>query len=227
MQITKLTRTKNGKRVNIYVDGKYSFTVSDNLLVKYGLHKGQKLSASDIEKISLEDWEEKLIYRCIERIAARPRSEQEVAQYIAKQVYKQTEKKLDLGKLKYNIIQKLKEKKYLNDEEFAKWWIKNRLAFKNKSKTALRSELSKKGVNGDIIERCLAEFVNRDEQEQAVKELAEKYIRQKSTRYERNELKQKTIAYLLRKGFSWEIVSKQINILFQKDTTNGSVRSQN
>ena len=61
-------------------------------------------------------------------LSYRPRSEKEVKEKLKIKYQKSNIK--DLTLIIDKVIQKLKEKKFINDNEFAKGWIENRLRFK-------------------------------------------------------------------------------------------------
>src|SRR3989344_9646177 len=50
------------------------------------------------------------------------------------------------------VISKLKKNNYINDEEFIKWWIEQRVTFKPRSLRLIKIELRQKGISDDVIE---------------------------------------------------------------------------
>ena len=92
------------------------------------------------------------------------------------------------------IITRLLEKGYLNDANFAKFYIENRFVKKGVSEKRLRQELVKKGISQDLIEQTLAENP-RDMAEEI-----QKIIRRKRAKYDDEKL----ISYLVRQGFDYQ-----------------------
>ena len=127
----------------------------------------------------------------------RPRSERETRDYLRKKVY---DKKLDSGYID-SVVVKLKEKKYLDDEEFARYYVENRFVKRGVSGKRLQMELMRKGVSGDVIERAMVES-DRDEKEEL-----RKMIIKKRSKYADDV---KLIQYLCRQGFSYEIVKEMV-----------------
>jgi regulatory protein len=120
------------------------------------------------------------------------------------------------------VIDKLKEQKFINDEEFAKWWIESRTTFKPRSLRLIKIELRQKGIDDETINN-LQLTVNND-LEQA-KELVEKRItrfRNKSKMpggafgMTREEIYQKLGRYLASKGFDWDTIKQSIDELIFK-----------
>ena len=87
-----------------------------------------------------------------------------------------------------------KEKKYLNDETFARYYVENRFVKKGISKKRLRMELMKKGVAANIIDEVLD---GRNDEEEI-----KKMIIKKRKKYDDEKL----TAYLCRQGFDYQLV---------------------
>ena len=134
-------------------------------------------------------------------ISLRPRSEKELRDYVSRK------------KVPASIINPLFEKLYslklLGDEEFASWWIDQRNTFRPRSVMQLRSELNQKGVSREIIESVLAKLVSIQTEIDAAKCLIQKKLKLLS-RIDSREKKHKLMQFLMRKGFSWEIIEKAI-----------------
>jgi len=114
------------------------------------------------------------------------------------------------------IIAKLKEKRFINDEEFARQWIENRSRFKPRSLRLVKLELKQKGISDEIIEGIISndEFLISNDLEQA-KKLVEKRIgRMKGLA--KQEIYQKLGRYLASKGFNWDTIKKSIDDMLGK-----------
>ena len=182
---------KNPERANVFVDGKYEFSLDVTQLLDLKLKVGQKITAEQLSEFKKLSEFGKLYQRTLEWVLARPRSEKETTDYLYKKIY---EKKLDKEYIE-KIIEKLEKKKYLNDEAFAEWYVENRFVKKGISKKRLSLELAKKGISREIVERVLKDS-GRDEKEEILKIIAKK-----RARYDDDKL----IQYLGRQGFSYEL----------------------
>jgi regulatory protein len=182
---------KNPERVNVFVDGKYEFSLDVTQLLDLKLKVGQEITVEQLSEFKKISEYGKLYQRTLEWVLSRPRSEKETSDYLYKKIY---EKKLDKEYIN-QIIEKLEKKKYLNDEAFAKWYVENRFVKKGISKKRLSLELAKKGISREIVERVLKDS-GRDEKEEILKIIAKK-----RARYDDDKL----IQYLGRQGFSYEL----------------------
>ena len=50
-KITSITAQKRPGRFNVFLDGNYAFSVSEEVLVKFQLSKGKELDSADLEEI--------------------------------------------------------------------------------------------------------------------------------------------------------------------------------
>lgn len=201
-QITDIKPQKRKQRFNVYVDGKFSFGLDADTLVKSGLKINQEISQEEIEKLVKENEFVKVYDRVLKFFSYRPRSEKELEDWFRrKQVGEETQKL---------IKQKLSQLGYLNDEEFAKWWIEQRTTFRPAGARLLAMELRQKGVPQDLIARLLNCYIAKDSE----RELAKKVVEKKLKTFKNLpplELKQKLAASLARRGFSWETIKEVIS----------------
>lgn len=181
---------KNENRVNVFVNGKYSFSLDISQVVDFHLKKGAEISAEQLEEYKKASEFGKLYQRTLEWVLTRPRSVRETNDYLFKKTF---EKKLDKNYID-RIIEKLVEKKYLDDAKFAAYYVENRFVKKGISKKRLRMELMKKGVASSIIDEVLD--ARNDEEE------IKKMILKKRGRYDDEKL----TAYLCRQGFDYQLV---------------------
>lgn len=102
----------------------------------------------------------------------------------------------------------------IDDLEFAKWWVDNRMRNSSRSKLALKSELFAKGIDRDIIEQVLKD-VSDEEYIEAGLRLALKKIKLKKFQTPK-ERKSYILRYLSQKGYFSEMIFKIIDIIENK-----------
>ncbi|MDD6865190.1 MAG: recombination regulator RecX, partial [Lactobacillus sp.] len=54
-KISKIEAQKRPGRYNIYLDGKYAFSVAESVLIKYRLMKGMELDQSQLKAMTNDD----------------------------------------------------------------------------------------------------------------------------------------------------------------------------
>lgn len=109
------------------------------------------------------------------------------------------------------LISYFKDLGYINDREFARSWISNRLN-KPLGLKVIRWELKEKGLDQDIIDELLHEKKSTLNESAMVEELARRQLdRLKRKKEPADKIKQKLYYYLARRGFSGDTVMEIVN----------------
>ena len=206
--ITKIARQKNNnERYNLYLDEKYAFSVDEAVLVKYQLTKGKVLEAFTIDEMVFDDEVRKAYNKAIQFLSYRMRSEQEVKDKLLAS---------DFGEaVVLEAIRKLYEHGFLNDETFTKALVATQKKNAKKGPRAIKVELKKKGIGQELQDKVLSAYTE-EEQVDIAKGLVEKLVNQNRTKTPL-QIKQKGQELLLRKGFSFSVISLAIgSIQFEK-----------
>ncbi len=195
MKITSIKQQlKNPERVSIFIDSKYSFSLTLDQLLTEKIKKDDEIDEVRLESLKKLSDEGKLRARALEWIMGRPHSTRELRDYLYR--------KKASPDLITALIEEFTSKNYLSDENFARWFADMRLR-KNKSMRAISSELASKGVSTSIIQSTLSSLESTDED--ALSNLVNK-LRTRS-RYQDSV---KLTRYLISKGFSYADVSVAI-----------------
>jgi len=203
--ITQIKPQKNQQRFNIYLDGKFAFTLSAEALIKAGLKVNQKISQKKAVRLNEQDNKDKLYEKVLRFLSYRPRSEKEIRDYLKKKNASQKTSKA--------IIKKLKKLELIDDRSFALWWIQQRSSFRPRGRRALWFELKQKGIDQEIIKDSL--FSDKKELVLAKK------AAQKKAKFLKNleflAFRQKMTGFLARRGFDWETIKKVLEELKKKE----------
>lgn len=178
-------------------------------IVKFDLFKGKELSAEDINNIKEYISINRIKLKCITLISKRPRSIKEIKDYL-----KKINKKNDIEdeSIRNNkILEILIKERYLNDIEFAKWWVDNRNLFKIKSKREIKYELLRKGIEEDIINNILEQEKGSNETNKIRTLCLKKFGIEKINDIDL-KAKNKIVNYLIRKGYSYEDIKNALII---------------
>lgn len=191
-KITQIAaQQKNKNRISVFVDKKYSFSLTLDQMIELRLHAGQEIAEEDIRGYVKLSQDGKYYERAIQKLARRQHSEFEIRKYL--------QQKEASEELISQIVEKLLSKNYLNDQSFAQMWVRNGRELKNRSSRMLRLELRQKGIDSAVIDQVLEE--SEDDEMIALKQLIEK-----KKRLSRYQDRQKFIQYLVGKGFSYSKV---------------------
>ncbi len=190
--ITALRYQKHNKdRVSVYLDGRFAFGLA--AIEAAGLRVGQVLSDAEIARLQEGDTIERAYERALNFLSYRPRSEAEVRRSLR-------EKDVE-DEVIEAVVERLARAGLLNDREFARYWVENRIAFNPRGVRALRHELREKGVPDSVIAETLA---NVDD-EATARKAAESAVR-RLARLAPPDFRRRLGAYLARRGFSYAVI---------------------
>ena len=116
------------------------------------------------------------------------------------------------------VVAFLKDKKFIDDNVFAKAWLNSRLK-RSLGLRRIRQELGQKGVEKEVVESEISKVKGYSESE-IVLGLAKKRL-EKLKAVERAVAKRRVYAYLVRRGFSPEAVIDTLNQLCTQSSRNG------
>lgn len=200
--ITALRFQKRNKdRVNVYLDGQFAFGLA--AIEAARLQVGQTLSDDDIARLKTRDEVERAYERALNFLSYRPRSEAEVRRNLGKRRVE--------GEVVETVVERLTRAGLLNDREFARYWVENRLQFNPRGARALRHELRGKGVSSSVIADTLMDF----DEEVPAREAAEAGAR-RLAHLDAHDFHRKLGAYLARRGFSYAVIEPLIEEMLEK-----------
>lgn len=195
--VTSIKPQKGKKKVNVYLDGNYSFSLDLETLIRTKLKVETNLEDDDVKKLVKETQFKQAYEKILSFGSLRPRSEKEFRDWLRKHKIHKS--------LHEEILKKLENIDFLNDRKFAIWWVDQRQSFRPKSVRELIQELRLKGIDKDIIDEVLNE-ADIDE-ETAIKKLLGKNM-YKWKGLSEFETRKKKSEFLLRKGYRWDSIIK-------------------
>jgi len=195
---------RTAERVNVYLDDEYAFAVPAVAAAR--LHIGQFLTDAEIAALRGEDAISKAYERAVRFLSFRPRSTTEVRRYLI-------EAEVDPEAVEATL-NRLTEQGYLNDDEFARFWVENRQRFRPKGEQALRQELRRAGVDKETIDESLAGLDSSEAAYAAGKPRAERLSLLAET--DPTAFRRKLSDFLLRRGFGYGVVQETVRRLLHE-----------
>jgi len=203
-EITAIKAQKrNRQRVNIYLDGEFAFGLSR--FVAGWLETGRKLSEADIKRLQEQDTYEVAFQKALQYISHRPRSIEETRRRLSKKGFS--------DEVVETTLEKLLDKNYLDDLDFARQWIENRNEFRPRSDRLLAHELRLKGVADKDITQALEKF-GGDQDELAY--FAGINKAKKCRQETKFDFQKKVGGFLSRRGFHYGIVKPTVERLWKE-----------
>ena len=207
MHIARIQK-KNDNNVIVLLDNDQKLFLSYEVLLKNGLRKGSEISESHFDFLVKEN--QKFFIK------------QKAYTLLGKRLHSVYELKTKLRQKKYDAdliqltIDDLLNGHYLDDMKFAEMFSEEKLRLKLWGKTKLKSELMKKGISSAIIMTVLEEkFPALDEElDNASQLVKKKYNQLKNRNMEKQKLVKRLYAFLISKGYSYDISKQVIEKLF-------------
>ena len=203
----KITALRTGrsreKRVSVFLDGRFAFSLSAEVAVKADLRAGQELSGEQVEVLTRSDNFHRCLSVALNYLGYRPRSEFELRDRLRRRGFG--------ADYIEAAITKLKEQDLVDDMAFARFWKDSRESFSPRSQRLTRLELRRKGVSEDIINQAVHDV---DDEESAYRAAISKSRRWPRSDYQgfRHRLGQ----YLRRRGFNYEVLNRIVERVWQE-----------
>lgn len=206
LEITSVEKSRKSKgRLLIYIDGRFSFTVSEQDYLSMNLYENTTLTEETIDYIkntlNFRDAKSK----AVRYLSVKLRTEQEVR----KKLFDDGYDKECIGK----VVDELKAIGYINNKLYAQKYIFDRSKLKPLSKKMMRSELVSRGIAEEIADEVLADWKVEDSI------VAENLLKRKFGKYDLSDKKmyKKAYLFLMHRGFSQRTI-KEAFLAFEEDS---------
>ncbi len=169
---------------------------------------GRRRQPVDEEKRVVKDAErsrESTMNRAVKLLAAKPRSIGELRQRLLEKLWTNDE-------IVDAVIEKLKEYKYLDDEQFARDLAVSKLRQKPQGKRRLQQTMSQKKLDKELVETAITEAFEKLPEADLIDLAIEKRLRLKGKPETREDAK-KFYDHLLRQGFSFDLIREKMSSL--------------
>lgn len=182
------------KKFHILFDSGEEIEISEETLIEFGLYKGQEVEDEIIDKLKFEDEKTEALLLSY-RFLQRNKTEKQLIDYLYK------------NRISYEIIDTvipiLNEKKYLNDEDYARRYLNDAMNIKKYGKIKIIYMLRSKGIKNDIIEKIMKDYDYELEYLNAEDLLSKKLDAEEKDPKKINSAKK----YLQGRGFEFEIIN--------------------
>lgn len=200
-----------GDKIHVLVDGEYYFTVDKAYFAVMGIYQGKEIDREELALLG-EMSEKRRAYNCaVGYLSRRDHSAKELLLKLRQKGYKESAE---------YAVEKLQSEGYVDDERFARMYVRELVSIKKYGKRRIEQELYRKGVDREIISLVLEET---DFSEDELCELVRrKYLRCLS---DEKGIK-KTVASLMRMGYSFSEVKSALNKIAEEDEYNFEVSDE-
>ncbi len=189
---------KRKSRVSVFLDGEFAFGLDQDVLIKSGIAQGDELDEKQIAEIVRLEELKQAKDKGVRLLAVRARSKKELSDR-----FRQSKISAEVIE---EVLAEFERLNLLNDTEFSIMFARNRMITKPVGNRMLRNELRTKGLTEQDIEKGVqAAYEETSEYEFALQVALKAKKRYRS--HEEDKGRKKATDFLLRRGFTWDIVS--------------------
>ena len=141
--------------------------------------------------------------RAVNLLTFKPRSEAELRDRLLEKAWTNSE-------IVEEVIGKLKEYNYVNDEDYATSLAASKLRQKPVGPHRLRQELRRKKLDNDVIEKAIGAAFEEYPEEDLIEEAFAKRVRTRGAPESRADLK-KLFDHLMRLGFDYDLIRDKLS----------------
>lgn len=210
LEITKVERQKKSDHRYIIHFGAYNMTVHEDVMIKYRMITGNSFMKTDLEEIVVADERQRAYVEGLRYLERKPRTAMEMTRRLRQKEIGET--------IIAEVVQRLQQERFLDDPLYAKQWAEQRITNQRKGKMWIRQELREKGIDTSLIAEALENITPEQELESALQTGRKKW---NLIRGDANDKRRKTGAFLMRRGFSGDMVRQVINTLLEEDNYEG------
>ena len=197
---------KRKDRFSIFLENEFAFGIHQDVLLKSGIARGDKLSQEKIDAILKLENARSAREKAMRLLAHRARSKKELCDRLGQAGFER--------QVVEETLSDMERLQLVNDAEFALMFARNRMITKPVGEFLLRRELQQKGIGEIDIGKAVVEAYREKSEYQAAKELAQKN-KKKQIKLDEEKARERVSNFLMRRGFHWDLVK---DILEQWET---------
>jgi regulatory protein len=200
MQIARLkTSTRDPRVCRVEVSGVGAFQLDCESAAAMGIYDGAPVSEAQVEALVVASARRAATAHAMRLLQRRPRSRADIAQALRR-------KGVD-AHLTATVVADLQRTGWIDDVQFARLWVRDRLALRPSGRKRLRFELLAHGVSPALADDTLARALPADREGEVALAQARRRVARLAG-LPREVAVRRLAGWLQRRGFSGEIVAR-------------------
>jgi regulatory protein len=186
-------------RFAVDLDGRAGLTLGEETLLRSGIQVGDALDEAAVAALLAADETSRATEAALVFLAQRPRSEREVRTRLRRGGYR--------DEAIAQVIARLHDWRYLDDVDFARRWVENRVTHRPRGQRLLQQELRQKGIDAETAREVIAAA----ELDEAA--AAEDLARHRLASYTGDDpaaVRRRLSAYLARRGYDYDTIRRAL-----------------
>ena len=195
-------QVRDPERVSLFIDGAFSLGLDRTVADTLGIVVGRHLDEAALAEILSAEELAKATNTALAFLAWRPRSEGEIIRRLKQGNYPEA--------TIAQVMTRLREWRYVDDEDFARRWVENRTTHRPRGARLLTQELRSKGVDPEVASQVIDE-AEIDEYAGAL-DIASKRFSQMAD-LESDVRNRRMVGFLSRRGYGFDIIRRVLEHL--------------
>jgi regulatory protein len=200
------SQVRDPERVSVFIDEQFSFGISLEIVLAEGVRVGEVLDTERVKALVAKDEVGRATGAALNLLARRPRSSQEVRTRLKQRGF--AEPAVD------EALTRLEGWNYIDDADFARYWVENREANRPRGKRMLEQELRHKGVDREVA-RTAIDAAEPDEFAAAL-DLANAKLRSYAN-LDPQVARRRLVGFLGRRGYGFDVIGPVLRRVFDED----------
>jgi len=201
--ITKISEQKrSAKRRNVFLDGRFAFPCSINVVAKYRLRVGMTFSEGQIDEIKRGEVQQECFDKAIKYLGQRLHSRAELQKKLAGSDFP--------ADIVTAVLDELARLDYVNDERFAKTKAMSAAEHKHHGRRRAFVELLKSGVKPDVANRALDDVYQQTNPVMLARQLIQKQL-PRLRLLDPVVARRRLVGLLQRRGFDYDTIRPMID----------------
>ena len=206
MKITDIKRQKRRKnRVSIYLDGKYTFSLDNDTIVRANIYTGDEITEEDKNKLIEKDAFSRARDYAYYFVSYRDRSEYEIKKRLFEKEFQPA--------VVNEVLSLLKSQGIVDDHSFVNKWVDNVILSRPMGRMRVTHELKAKRVRDDIIDEVCQEKLGLDKEAELARKAADKKMKVLKS-YAQDVARRRLNSFLVNRGFNFEVIRDLIKEYF-------------
>ena len=202
--VTRLAVQKRDvHRVSVYLDDSFAFGIHQNVLVQFGIVKGQWLDVEAQQEILAAERLRAAKQIALDYLAYKPRTAEEVRRKLERK---------DVGAdTAEAVVERMRELGYLDDAAYAQQFARRRHEVKGYGPRRIQSDLQRRGVARRHVESAVQALREDADLLERAREQARKRWKRLQREPDARRRRKKLSDYLLRRGYSYDTIRQVVD----------------
>ena len=209
MKIDKIKKLNSGK-YKIEFEDKNKIITYDDVILKHNLLFNKEIDSNKLNELNIDTKYYDIYNKCLKHISTKLRSEKEIEIYLDKFAIELEDKN--------KIINDLKKIGFINDLNFTKAYISDRIYLSNDGPEKIKKNLLEHNISFDVIEEEISKI-----DEQIIKEKLSKLISKKVKNNHKDSnyiMRKKIYNDMINLGYSQNMFNECYELLESNDDSN-------